>query len=329
MHFIDEAKVMLKAGDGGNGCVSFHRAKYIDMGGPDGGDGGRGGSIILEGNEHLNTLINFRYKQHFKAECGENGKGAMQTGKSGEDLIIHVPLGTEVFSETGILLSDIKYHGQMYEIAKGGTPGIGNTHFKSSINQAPRRRTEGVKGEELIVYLKLKLLSDVGLVGLPNSGKSTFLSKTTSAKPKIADYPFTTLSPLLGVVYIDDKEFVIADIPGLIKDAHLGHGLGDKFLKHIERCGILIHMIDATSMDVVDDYAIIRNELISYSTKMENKAHIICLNKCDMLTQDAIVNKVSELKAIGIEHVFPASAATGNGLRDVLRAAYRWIAELR
>ncbi|WP_341751858.1 MULTISPECIES: GTPase ObgE [unclassified Candidatus Tisiphia] len=322
MNFIDEAKIYLKAGDGGDGVISFHREKYIDMGGPDGGDGGRGGSIIFKCNSHLNTLVNFRHKLHFKAENGENGKGSNRSGKSKPALLLEVPVGTQIFSENGdVLLYDFTSDEQTFEILKGGKGGLGNSHFKSSTNQAPRRRTEGVVGEEMWVNLQLKLLSDVGLIGLPNAGKSTFLATTTSAKPKIADYPFTTLSPNLGVVYVDDEEFVIADIPGLIEGAHLGHGLGDKFLKHIERCNLLIHLISATSDNLIADYRTIRNELESYSNLLKSKLEIICLNKCDVLLEEEIKDKIIELQKITSEEIFVVSSYTRTGLNRVIKKA--------
>ncbi|UCM85192.1 MAG: GTPase ObgE [Rickettsia endosymbiont of Culicoides impunctatus] len=322
MNFIDEAKIYLKAGNGGDGAVSFHREKYIDMGGPDGGDGGRGGSIIFKSNSHINTLVNFRYKLHFKAENGENGKGSNRTGKSKPALVLQVPVGTQIFSEhNDVLLYDFTSDEQIFEIIKGGKGGLGNSHFKSSINQAPRRRTEGIIGEEMWINLQLKLLSDVGLIGLPNAGKSTFLAATTSAKPKIADYPFTTLSPNLGVVYVDDEEFVIADIPGLIEGAHLGHGLGDKFLKHIERCNLLIHLISATSDNLLADYQTIRNELESYSNLLKNKTEIICLNKCDILSEEEVQDKITKLQKITSEEIFAVSAYTKTRLNRIIKKA--------
>jgi len=322
MHFIDEAKIYLKGGNGGDGCISFHREKYIDMGGPDGGDGGRGGSIIFRSNIHLNTLVNFRYKQHFKAENGENGKGSNKSGKSRKPLILEVPIGTQIFSENGeFLLYDFTRDEESFEIIKGGKGGLGNSHFKSSINQAPRRRTEGEISEEMWVELQLKLLSEVGLIGLPNAGKSTFLSVTTSAKPKIADYPFTTLKPALGVVYVDDEEFVLADIPGLIEGAHEGHGLGDKFLKHIERCNLLIHVIDGANENIAADYKTIRHELESYSDTIKNKTEIICLNKCDILSDEEIKRKVAELQEVTDREIFCISTYTKEGVNKVLKLA--------
>ncbi|MCC8417568.1 MAG: GTPase ObgE [Rickettsia endosymbiont of Bryobia graminum] len=322
MNFIDEAKIYLKAGNGGDGAVSFHREKFIDMGGPDGGDGGRGGSIIFRSNSHLNTLVNYRYKQSFKGENGEGGKGSNRSGKSRVPIVLEVPVGTQIFSEDGeFLLYDFTQDQQDFEILKGGKGGLGNSHFKSSTNQAPRRRTEGGIGEEMWVNLRLKLLSDVGLIGLPNAGKSTFLAATTAAKPKIADYPFTTLSPNLGVVYINDEEFVIADIPGLIEGAHQGHGLGDKFLKHIERCNVLIHLIDTTSDNITADYITIRNELGSYSDSLGKKIEIVCLNKCDNLSEQEIEDKTKELQKIVKGEIFIISAAGRIGLNIVLKKA--------
>ncbi|MFY9589189.1 GTPase ObgE [Rickettsia endosymbiont of Halotydeus destructor] len=330
MNFIDEAKIYIKGGNGGNGCVSFHREKFIDRGGPDGGDGGRGGSVIFRSNYHLNTLVNFRYKQHFLATGGENGKGSNKSGKSGKSLILDVPIGTQIFSENGdILLYDFTKDEQSFEIIKGGNGGLGNSHFKTSVNQAPRRRTEGEIAEEMWVSLSLKLLSDVGLVGLPNAGKSTFLSVASAAKPKIADYPFTTLVPNLGVVYVDEEEFVLADIPGLIEGAHEGHGLGDKFLKHIERCNVLIHLIDGTSANVPADYKTIRTELESYSELLKDKFEIICLNKCDILTEEEISEKVNSLQKITDKEIFPISTYTKTGINKIVKLALRAIKDQR
>lgn len=322
MYFVDEVKIYLKAGDGGSGCASFRREKYVDMGGPDGGDGGDGGDIIFEADSHLNSLINFRYKQHFKSENGKNGRGANKTGKSGKSLILKVPVGTQIFTEDGLLLCDLASNEQHFEVLRGGIGGLGNVHFKSSITQAPQRKTIGEKGQESCVQLKLKILSDVGIVGMPNAGKSTFLSITTSAKPKIADYPFTTITPMLGVAYVDNEEFTLADIPGLIEGAHNGHGLGDKFLKHIERCSVLIHLIDITSEDLKTDYQNTRHELISYSNSIRQKDVIICLNKCDSLSDSEINNKIAVLKEVtGITPIFTISAVKKDGIIPVLRLA--------
>lgn len=320
MQFIDEAKIYIKAGDGGNGAVSFRREKFVERGGPDGGDGGDGGSIVFESDSHINTLLDFRYKKQFIAENGQSGKGRNMTGKSRDDLVLKVPVGTQIFSEDGqLMIFDFTEDGQRYEIIDGGKGGLGNSHFKSSINKAPRRRTEGEIGGEMEVHLKLKLLSDAGLVGLPNAGKSTFLSKTTAAKPKIADYQFTTLKPALGVVYVDDEEFVLADIPGLIKGAHTGSGLGDKFLKHIERCGVLIHLIDATSEDVVQDYTTIRTELESYSPLLAKKTEIICLNKIEILAKEELSEKKKLLEKQCGQNVFAISTIANIGLNEVLK----------
>jgi GTP-binding protein len=319
MQFIDEAKIFLRSGDGGNGCASFRREKFVDMGGPNGGDGGHGGSIVIEVDPHINTLLHFRYKQHFKALRGENGKGSNCTGASREDLVLKVPIGTQVFSDEGHMMYDFISANQRYEILKGGKGGLGNTHFKSSINQAPRKTTLGEEGKELWVWLKLKILSDVGLVGLPNAGKSTFLARVTAARPKIADYPFTTLAPSLGVVYHDEEEFVLADIPGLIEGAHSGHGLGDKFLKHIERCGVILHLIDCTSADVVGDYLVVKNELNAYSPLLTSKQEIIALNKCDALAAEDVESKIQALKKATGENVYALSSHSGVGVTEILR----------
>ncbi len=319
MQFIDEAQIYIKAGNGGHGAVSFRREKYIERGGPDGGDGGNGGSIIFRSNSHLNTLLKFRYKKHFKAENGEQGKGYNKTGKSRPPLVLEVPVGTQIFADDGLLLIyDFTKDNQEFEIIKGGKGGLGNSHFKSSTNQAPRRRTEGGVGEEMDVSLKLKILSDAGLIGLPNVGKSTFLSRATSAKPKIANYHFTTLKPSLGVVYINDEEFVLADIPGLIENAHKGSGLGDRFLKHIERCNVLIHVIDASSQNLEQDYRTIRKELESYSPMLKHKKEIICLNKIDVLDNDQVQEQISSLEQITKNKIYPISTYVGSGLNVVL-----------
>lgn len=326
MQFIDEAKIYIKAGDGGNGSVSFRREKFIDRGGPDGGDGGNGGSIIFQSNSHLNTLLEFRYKRHFKAENGVSGKGRNMTGKSGASLILKVPVGTQIFSEDGtLLIHDFTQDNQQFEIISGGKGGLGNSHFKSSTNKSPRKRTEGEIGGEMDVYLKLKLLSDAGLIGLPNVGKSTFLSRTTAAKPKIANYQFTTLKPSLGVVYVSGEEFVLADIPGLIEGAHTGKGLGDKFLKHIERCGVLIHVIDANSPHVDKDYLTIRNELESYSPLLKDKTEILCINKIDSVGERELAKKVKLLEKVTNKKIYLISGYLNTGLEAVLKQALREI----
>lgn len=331
MQFIDEAKIYIKAGDGGSGAVSFRREKFIDRGGPDGGDGGNGGSIIFESNSHINTLLDYRFKRHFKAENGQYGKGRNMTGKSRDPLVLKVPVGTQIFSEDGtLLIHDFTKDNERFEILPGGKGGLGNAHFKSSTNKAPRKRTEGELGEEMDVYLKLKLLSDVGLVGLPNVGKSTFLSKTTAAKPKIANYHFTTLKPGLGVVYISEEEFVLADIPGLIEGAHLGSGLGDKFLKHIERCGVLIHIVDGTSKHVDKDYLTIRKELESYSPLLKDKTEILCLNKIDSVDEKDLAKKTKLLKkASGVKKIYLISGYSNIGLDAVLKEALHQVKEWR
>jgi GTP-binding protein len=282
--FLDRAKIFLKAGDGGDGCLSFRREKFIEYGGPDGGDGGKGGDIYFEGAVHLNTLIDYRYKQHFKAARGVSGRSGNCYGSGGNDLVLKVPVGTEILDESEeFVLADIVEKGQRILIAKGGAGGRGNNKFKSSINQAPRRADKGEKGDELWLWLQLKLIADIGLVGLPNAGKSTFLSVTTEAKPKIADYPFTTLIPQLGVVYVNSDEFVLVDIPGIIEGASNGRGLGDKFLAHIERCGALIHLIDIAQDDIFHAYNTIKQELAMYNANLEQKPEIIVLNKIDLI----------------------------------------------
>ena len=325
MQFIDEVKIYLKSGNGGNGAASFRREKYIEHGGPDGGDGGRGGSIIFTSNPHVNTLLNYRYNQHFKAEAGEGGKGSNMTGKSADDMILEVPVGTQICSESGNVIYDIAKPDQEFTLLRGGKGGLGNTHFKSSVTQAPTRKTNGEPGEEMWVWLKLKLISDAGLIGLPNAGKSTFLSRTTAATPKIADYPFTTLSPGLGIAHVDDAEFVLADIPGLIEGAHEGRGLGDRFLKHIERCRILVHLVDIFGDDIANDYKVIRTELEAYSKTLATKPEIICLNKCDGIDEDSIKEKITALKKVTKNPIFTISAHTGEGVVDVLRAVRRVI----
>lgn len=328
MQFLDEVKIYIKSGDGGSGCSSFRREKFIAQGGPDGGDGGRGGSVYLECVDNLNTLIDFRYLQHFKAKPGNTGAGQNRHGASAEDLIIKVPIGTEVRTEDGEhVIFDLTEKGQKVLIAKGGDGGLGNNHFKSSVNQAPTRKTLGWPGEELWVWLRLKLISDAGLVGLPNAGKSTFLAAVSAAKPKIADYPFTTLKPQLGVVYVDDFEFVIADLPGLIAGAHQGIGLGDKFLKHVERSGVLLHLIDITHDDIIDAYKTIRNELVEYG--LEDKTEVIALSKCDSLSEEEIKKKQKLIEKYTKKKVFAISAAAKQGITPVLRKLREHIEESR
>jgi GTP-binding protein len=332
MQFIDEVKIEVRAGHGGVGSSSFRREKFIPRGGPDGGDGGRGGSVILKCTRDLNTLIDFRFQQHFIAPNGISGKGGNKSGTSGTDLVLRVPLGTQVFNEDeSELLYDLMEDGEEIVIVKGGRGGLGNTHFKNSVNQAPTYHQPGEPGEQMWVRLKLKLLSDAGLLGMPNAGKSTFLAATTRAKPKIADYPFTTLKPQLGVVYVDSHEFVLADIPGLIKGASEGRGLGDRFLKHVERCGVLLHLVDGTADDVVDNYRVIREELAGYSPELLEKAEVVALSKTDLVGTDELKKKITKLKAFLKKQgqkkpqVFTISAATNNGLTEVLRALYEEI----
>ncbi|MCV6599852.1 MAG: GTPase ObgE [Alphaproteobacteria bacterium] len=319
MKFLDQAKIYLKSGDGGAGCVSFRREKYIAEGGPDGGNGGRGGHIIFKAVKNLNTLIDFRYTQHFKAQKGMHGAGRSRSGKKGEDLIIKVPVGTQILDENNeTVLFDMLEDGKEVMFLKGGDGGFGNEKYKSSTNQAPRKKLDGFPGEEAWVWLRLKLIADVGLLGLPNAGKSTFLSVTTHAKPKIADYPFTTLAPNLGVVKIHDKEFVIADIPGLIEGAYEGHGLGDRFLGHVERTNILLHLVDGTSEDVETDYKVIRNELKMYGGDLYEKPSILVLNKIDALTEEQIEERKSILEKASGQTVVTMSSVSRNNVNNTL-----------
>ena len=330
MQFLDEAKIFIESGRGGNGCVSFRRERFVPRGGPNGGDGGKGGNVIFKCCGHLNTLIDFRYTQHFRAAPGISGQGSNRHGANGKDLIINVPIGTQIFDENNDeLLADLTLKGQEIILAKGGHGGLGNTNFKSSVNQAPRKATPGGENEKQYIWLKLKLISDAGLVGLPNAGKSTFLSVTTRAKPKIADYPFTTLKPQLGVVYIDEKEFVLADIPGLIKNASIGKGLGDKFLKHIERCGVILHLIDINSEDVVEDYKTIRRELEGYQGDLAKKSEIIALTKTDCLNKDEINKKIEEFqKYLGKnKKIFNISAISNQNIEILSRELLNIIKE--
>lgn len=319
MKFLDQVKIFIRSGDGGAGCVSFRREKYIEYGGPNGGDGGKGGCVYIEAVENLNTLIDFRYHQHFKAQNGHHGMGQDKAGPKGEDIIIKVPVGTEVLADDQeTVIADMITPGQTFMIAKGGDGGLGNTNFKSSTNQAPRYAGPGWPGQEMWVWLKLKMIADVGLVGKPNAGKSTFLSSVTRARPKIADYPFTTLYPNLGIAMVDNYEMVIADIPGLIEGAHNGVGLGDRFLRHIERCSVLLHLIDVNSEDVAKEYKVIRKELELYSPKLAEKPEVVALNKCDALSvEDAekIAKKIE--KKIG-KKVFLISAVARKGVFECL-----------
>lgn len=328
MKFLDQAKIFIRSGDGGAGCVSFRREKYIEFGGPNGGDGGKGGSVIFEAVENLNTLIDFRYTQHFKAKKGQNGMGSDKNGSKAPDLVIKVPVGTEIVAEDGeTVLADMTEPGQTYLAAKGGDGGRGNTNFKSSTNQAPRYAEPGWPGEEKWLWLRLKIIADIGLIGMPNAGKSTFLSAVTKARPKIADYPFTTLHPNLGVAWVDGRELVLADIPGLIEGAHEGVGLGDRFLKHIERCQAFLHLLDATGDDPAKAYADIRKELALYNPKLADKPEVVALNKCDALTEEEIAEKKALLEKACGRRVFVISAIAGKGVENCLRETARHVAE--
>jgi len=321
MKFLDLARVYIRSGGGGAGAVSFRREKYIEYGGPDGGNGGRGGDVIVETVEGLNTLIDFRYQQHFFARSGQGGMGKQRTGKDGDSIVLHVPVGTEILdADQETVIADMDKPDQRIVLAKGGNGGFGNLHFKSSTNQAPRRANPGQEGVEREIWLRLKLIADVGLLGLPNAGKSTFLAATSNARPKIADYPFTTLVPNLGIVAVDGIEFVVADIPGLIAGAHVGRGLGDRFLGHVERSGALLHLVDGTTDNVVEDYQTIITELEMYGEDLVDKPRLTVLNKTDAIPDDQLEEKRAALsEAIGSE-VMTMSGVSGDGVTDVLRA---------
>ncbi len=321
MNFLDLAKVYIRSGAGGAGCISFRREKFIEYGGPDGGDGGGGGSVIVEAVEGLNTLIDFRYQQHFFAQNGQHGMGSQRTGKDGEDKVLRVPVGTEIIDEDEeTVIADLTEVGQRVVIAKGGNGGWGNLHFKSATNQAPRRANPGQEAIERTIWLQLKLIADVGLLGMPNAGKSTFLAATSNARPKVADYPFTTLVPNLGVVGVDDVEFVVADIPGLIAGASEGRGLGDQFLAHVERCAILLHLVDGTSGDPVQDYKTIVAELEAYGGTLAEKPRLTVLNKIDALDDEERAFIKDEMEAAVGGPVMLMSGVTREGTQDVLRA---------
>jgi len=297
MKFLDQAKIYVKAGNGGSGSSSFRREKFVEFGGPDGGDGGTGGSVIFESERNLNTLIDFRYKQHFNAEHGKSGSKKNKTGGNGNDLILQVPTGTQIFEEdNNTLIYDFTKDKERFVVATGGEGGLGNTRFKSSTNRAPRKKTLGKKGEEFWVWLQLKVIADAGIIGLPNAGKSSLLSRCTRAKPKIANYPFTTINPNLGVLNINHKEVILADIPGLIEGSHKGIGLGDKFLRHIERCKVLIHLIDISEKDIIGNYLKIRNELSKYDKSILKKKEIVIFNKSDLVNMDLITKKLKNFK---------------------------------
>ena len=320
MKFLDQARIYVMSGNGGAGCMSFRRERNIPRGGPDGGDGGRGGDVIVQAVEGLNTLIDYRYRQHFKASSGDHGKGKQRNGASGETVLLDVPIGTQILAEDNeTLIADLTRAGQRLVLLKGGDGGYGNLHYKSSTARAPRRFDPGHPGTEMWIWLRLKLLADAGLVGLPNAGKSTFLAAVSRARPKIADYPFTTLHPQLGVVYVDEKEFVLADIPGLIEGAHEGHGLGDRFLGHIERCGVLLHLVDGTQPDVADAYRTIRGELEAYGAGLAEKAEIVALNKCDALTDEVAAERAAMLAEAASTKPLMLSGVTGDGVQDALR----------
>lgn len=341
MKFLDEAKIFIKSGTGGDGCVGFRREKNIPFGGPNGGNGGRGGDVVIKCVDGLNTLIDFRYQQHFKAKRGIHGMGSNRDGPKGESIIVKVPVGTQILDENNEhVLADFTETGQSQTLLNGGDGGFGNAHFKTSTNQAPRRFDPGWPGDEMWVWLRLKLIADVGLVGLPNAGKSTFLAAVSRARPKIADYPFTTLHPNLGVVGVDEEEFVIADIPGLIEGAHEGAGLGHRFLGHVERCRVLLHLIDGTAQDVADSYNTIRGELEAYGGELKDKTEIVALNKCDALTKEDIAEKLEALRKVLPCHrpdnnetfgadVMELSGIAGLGVEGMLRTLNAVIHEQR
>ncbi len=324
MKFLDQAKIYIKAGDGGAGSASFRREKYIEFGGPDGGDGGNGGSVILESEGNLNTLIDFRYRQHFKAETGKSGSKKNKTGAGGEDLILKVPVGTQIYEEdNNTLIYDLTKNKEKFVVATGGKGGLGNTRFKSSTNRTPRKKTNGKKGEEFWIWLQLKVIADVGIIGLPNAGKSSFLSKCTKAKPKIANYPFTTINPNLGVLNINHKEIVLADIPGLIEGSHKGIGLGDKFLRHIERCKTLIHLIDISEKDILGNYLKIKSELSKYDKKILKKTEIIIFNKLDLIDMDSITKKLENFRKKIKKNFEIISLLSGQNFEKIKKIIYK------
>ncbi len=330
MKFLDVAKVYVSSGAGGNGCVAFRREKFIEYGGPWGGDGGKGGDVWAEAVENLNTLIDYRFQQHVRAKNGEGGKGKEMSGANGADALMRVPVGTQIYEEDGeTLIADLAEPGERVMLLRGGNGGFGNAHFKSSTNQAPRHANPGQPGEEKIIVLKLKLIADAGLVGMPNAGKSTFLSRVSSARPKIADYPFTTLVPQLGVVRIDESDFVLADLPGLIEGAHEGVGLGDKFLGHAERCSVILHLVDGTQSEIARTYKTIRNELEAYGHGLADKPEIVALNKVDAIPKAALAKKKASLEKACGEKVFLISGVSGEGVTEVLRALAREIKKRR
>ena len=330
MKFLDQQKVFIKSGDGGAGCVGFRREKYIEFGGPDGGDGGRGGDVVAECVANLNTLIDFRYQQHFKAKRGSHGMGKNRSGKNGADQILKVPIGTQIIDENNDqIIADLTEPGQMIVLAVGGDGGFGNAHYKSPTNQAPRKAGDGFPGQEKWLWLRLKLIADAGLIGLPNAGKSTFLAAVTRARPKIGDYPFTTLHPNLGVGLVDNEEIVIADIPGLIEGAHEGAGLGDRFLGHVERCGVLLHLVDGTEKNPASNYRTVRRELDAYGGGLPEKRELVALNKCDALSNQLIKDIKRSLEDETEKPVLVTSSIAGTGLNEVLRRLVSEVARHR
>jgi GTP-binding protein len=330
MKFLDQARVFVRSGNGGAGALSFRREKFIEFGGPDGGDGGRGGDVVIEVADGLNTLIDFRYQQHFKAKTGGHGMGKNRAGARGADAVLRVPAGTQVFEEDGeTLIADLTEAGERVVLARGGNGGFGNAHFKSSTNRAPRRANPGQEGEERTIWLRLKLIADAGLIGLPNAGKSTFLATVSAAKPKIADYPFTTLDPGLGVVAVDGREFILADIPGLIEGAHEGAGLGDRFLGHIERCRVLLHLVDATGEHAGKAYKNVRRELEAYGAGLAEKPEIVALSKVDAVDPETLKAQRDRLRRAANHKPLLLSSASGAGVTEALRALASEIEEAK
>ncbi|MGI9513030.1 MAG: GTPase ObgE [Anderseniella sp.] len=330
MKFLDQAKIYVKSGNGGAGCVSFRREKYIQHGGPDGGDGGRGGHVFVEAVSGLNTLIDYRFRQHFKAKVGTHGMGRNRTGAMGEDVVLKVPVGTQVLEEDGeTLIADLTEEGQRVRLLRGGNGGWGNSRFKSSVNQAPRRANPGEDGADMWIWLRLKLIADAGLVGMPNAGKSTLLSVVSAAKPKIADYPFTTLVPNLGVVEVDTATFVLADIPGLIEGAHEGVGLGDRFLGHVERCACLLHLVDASGEDPAEAYRVVRGEIEAYARDLADKQELIVFNKADIVEENELAEKRKTFEKATGQVPLLMSAATGQGVRPAMAKLLQMIRQVR
>ena len=320
MKFIDEARIFVQSGNGGDGCASFRKEKFVEFGGPNGGNGGKGGDIIIKCTNDLNTLVDYKYKQHFIAKNGSAGMKNNKTGKNADDILIKVPIGTEILlDDKKTLIKDLSDHEDKIIIVFGGNKGLGNSNFKTSTNRAPRKFTKGEKGEKKWIYLKLKLIADVGIIGLPNAGKSSFIKKVSAAKPKIGDYPFTTITPNLASVIMNNKELIFADIPGIIQDAHKGKGLGLNFLSHIERCKILLHLIDPSNNNVVENYKIIRNEIRKYKNRVEKKKELICLTKSDLLDRNELKYKMNELKKVCKKEIYFCSTITGERIKDVLK----------